>query len=300
MRPCKYPFVKDKVFYGCGKCVPCLITRRKTWIHRLILEQYQHQSSTFVTLTYDDKHIPEGGTLVPKDLTDWLKRFRKALSPLNIRYYAVGEYGENTERPHYHVIIFGSPGCFRPYVRKGEACPCATCRVYQRTWNKGFSFVGDVTEQSLKYVASYVSKSTLKSGDRRLFGRNPEFARMSLKPGIGYAQAKNIVNTLTTDAGCDIMETIDDVPFSITHGNISYPLGNYLRRKIRKELGHDEKAPPCAIQKQKEKVQELLRENNVPNPKTSMELSSALRSIFKNPVSKIESRHKIFKQKKEI
>lgn len=300
MRPCKYPFVKGKVFFGCGKCVPCLITRRKTWIHRLLLEQKLHKQSSFITLTYDDKHIPPGGSLVPKDLTNWFKRIRKEYYPSSLRYYGVGEYGELSERPHYHIILFGGADCLQWPTRRGKPCPCPPCSVYQRSWRKGFVYVGDVTEKSIKYVASYVSKSTHKRGSSILAGRHPEFARMSKNPGIGAGQKKAIVDFLTTDIGCTFIERNGDIPFSIQHGKTSYPLGNYIRRQVRKELGHDEKAPPEALQKQKENVQELLRENEIDPSLKDYSLSSALRSVFAQQVSIIENRSKIFKQKKEI
>lgn len=300
MRPCKYPFVRGQVFFGCGKCTPCLITRRKTWIHRLMLEQKLHKQSSFITLTYDDKSLPPGGTLVPTDLQNWLKRIRKEYSPAPLRYYGVGEYGENSERPHYHLLLFGGAACLKWPRKQREPCKCPPCRLYQRTWDKGFIYVGDVTEKSIKYVASYVSKSTLKRGDGKLLGRVPEFARMSLKPGIGYGQSKSIVDFLTSDLGCEYIKRNDDIPFSIEHGKKSYPLGNYLRRKIRKELGHDETAPVSALHAQKTKVQELLRENEVKETLKGYPLSSALRSIFKRPVSVIENKQKIFKGKKSL
>lgn len=288
------------MFYGCGKCAPCLITRRKTWIHRLLLENRLHKQSSFITLTYDQKNHPPGGSLVPKDFTDWLKRIRKEYDPSPLRYYGVGEYGENFERPHYHVILFGGATCLRWPHRKGEACPCPTCRVYQRSWNKGFVYVGDVEEKSIKYVASYVSKSTLKRGDSKLSGRHPEFSRMSLKPGIGYGQVRSLTNFMTSELGVIKLERDGDVPFSLQHGNKTYPLGNYLRRKLRKDLGHDEKAPPEVIKKQEQAVRELLEENEVSTNLSRHSFSSALRSIFSKPVSVIENKQKIFKQKKEL
>lgn len=266
----------------------------------MLLEQRLNETSTFLTLTYDEKNLPPGGSLVPRDVQLFLKRLRKEYYPLTIRYYGVGEYGENTERPHYHAIIFGGPTCLQWPVRKGEGCQCPSCQLYQRSWGKGFIYLGDATEKSIKYVASYVSKSTLKKSDPKLFGRHPEYAFMSRRPGIGYGQVRSIAESLTTHYGCESISNTGDVPFSFQYGKKHLPLGNYLRRKIRKELGHEENAPKECLEKQKEKVRELLEENELDPNLKGYALSSALRSIFKGPVSCLESKFKSTKQKKEL
>lgn len=85
-----------------------------------MLELQYHDSSYFVTLTYDDLHVPksyypdpETGeahtsfTLCKRDFQLWMKRLRKKFSDDKIRFFACGEYGGQTKRPHYHVIVFG-------------------------------------------------------------------------------------------------------------------------------------------------------------------------------------------------
>ena len=65
-----------------------------------------HPHNAYITLTYNDDHLPANGSLQPRDLQLFWKRLRKARTP-GIRYYACGEYGDQTARPHYHAIIFG-------------------------------------------------------------------------------------------------------------------------------------------------------------------------------------------------
>lgn len=65
-----------------------------------MLEAAQYEDNCFITLTYDDEHLPLGMSLVPKDLQDFLKRFRSRIAPIKVRYYGVGEYGDQTQRPH--------------------------------------------------------------------------------------------------------------------------------------------------------------------------------------------------------
>ena len=83
----------------CGQCQACRINRRRVWVHRMMLEAGQYKDNTFVTLTYSPENEPDGSSLEPKHTQDWLKRFRKAIAPLRVRYYLVGEYGEQSWRP---------------------------------------------------------------------------------------------------------------------------------------------------------------------------------------------------------
>jgi len=102
---------------GCGQCIHCRANRRREWVLRILLELEKHEFNTFLTLTYDDVHLPGDQSLQPKHLTDFFKRLRKKVE-YPIRYYAVGEYGEETERPHYHIALFGHPNC--KYGRTGS------------------------------------------------------------------------------------------------------------------------------------------------------------------------------------
>src|SRR5215510_1697934 len=118
--------------YACGRCESCLSSRRRTWAGRLILESYAHQSSIFVTLTYsDDRH-----SLSVKDCQLWLKRVRKRVG--KIRVFYCGEYGDATQRPHYHAILFGVPACRGGPVEfqaRGFTCWCPTCVLVRETWS---------------------------------------------------------------------------------------------------------------------------------------------------------------------
>ena len=93
----------------CGKCLACSSNYRRDWVARMLLESQAHSDSVFITLTYSDENLPDRGSLVKRDLQLFLKRLRRRLDRLNrdkIRYFACGEYGDNTNRPHYHAIIW--------------------------------------------------------------------------------------------------------------------------------------------------------------------------------------------------
>lgn len=203
-----------------------------------MLEALCHERSSFCTLTYDDQHVPDGGSLCPSELTAWLKRFRKRVYPRRVRYFAVGEYGDRSSRPHYHVALFGF-GCeFAPVYLGG--CQCLTCTAVRETWGFGHILVASLTEKSARYVSGYVSKSMTHPDDVRLLGRHPEFARMSLRPGIGADAMEPVVDALVRH-GLD--RKLSDVPFLLRHNRNLLPLGRYLRQQLRKRLGRDPKAP---------------------------------------------------------
>jgi hypothetical protein len=250
---CKRPFVKDGIEHGCGQCLPCRINRRRLWTHRILLESYSHDCNAFVTLTYDEDNCPrtESGslTLDPKDTTKWLKRLRKRVSPRKVRYYLVGEYGEQTDRPHYHLALFNFPSCVhgRPQIVGNQGCLCSNCRVIQETWNLGFTYNGEVTKDSASYIAQYVTKSLTKFDDVRLQGRHPEFARMSTGAvagsGIGAGSIDKLATAFKNSYGDHYLATHGDVPPTLSHGGTKFPLGRYLTNQLRLALGREEGCP---------------------------------------------------------
>lgn len=226
---CLNPLTSGRVVFGCGQCMPCRFNRRRTWTHRIMLEALVHEKKCFVTLTYSDDH--NDGQLHPEHLSGWLKRFRKHFPPRSIRFFAVGEYGDTTQRPHYHAAVFGLESCAGGPVRDG-ACQCSSCTVVRKTWGFGHVLVGTLAAESAQYLCGYVVKKMTHASDPRLQGRVPEFARMSLWPGIGAHALANIVIALKKYG------QEDRLPSQLGHGQKKMPLGRYLRMKLSKELGH--------------------------------------------------------------
>lgn len=245
---CERPFITSTGgAYGCSQCTPCRIKRRREWHHRIMLEGALNRSNSFVTLTYDDKHIPKGNTLYPKDLQDFMKRLRKRVSPLKVRFYAVGEYGDTYGRPHYHIALFGYAGCrnevyesFKPRVCRDHKCK--PCTLIRDTWGKGFIYNTRLTPERCRYIARYVVKKMTSKDDPRLDGRHPEFSRQSNRPGVGALLLPNILKVIQQ---YDLAP--GDVPVTLAHGGKEMPLGRYLRRKLRLMMGRDEKAPQSVI-----------------------------------------------------
>lgn len=251
---CADPFVMTGGrAFSCGKCLPCLKNRRSIWAHRIMLEAQLHSVNAFVTLSYEDASMPMVtnstlGTLMPRDLQLWLKRFRKRVN-LPLRYYAVGEYGAVNWRPHYHVAVFGFPSCLDMLapnvVRYG--CECLICSVVRDTWGLGFVSVGSLTEASAAYIAGYISAKVKHRLEDDLCGRTPEFARMSLRPGIGRSYLARIARVVPT--------SVLDAPGALRYGgSMQRPLGRYLQRSLRKDMGREQSAPVEVQLQQQEKM----------------------------------------------
>lgn len=213
----------------CGQCMPCRINRQRLWVGKILLEaKYEQNPSSFVTLTYSDDRIPPGHTLRPDHLSGYINRIRHRSGIGSVRYFACGEYGDKTERPHYHLLLFGvPPESFEQPIRDcwGDA---------------GFVHVGQLEEGSARYVTGYCLKK-MGSGsdnDERLAGRYPEFTRASKRPPLGAAGYRHILDLLrSTPGGKAGLKAKGDAPSEIRIGGKVYPVGMYWRQWLRDRLG---------------------------------------------------------------
>lgn len=163
----------ESMAFPCGKCYPCLRRRVSGWSYRLVKEGSRCDSSFFVTFTYDTRYVPitPNGfmTLRKRDWQLFMKKLRKIYgNTRRIKYFAVGEYGGKTNRPHYHAIIFN-----------------ADINDIEATWVDGKIHVGTVQEASIGYTLKYMMKKgkiPLHKNDDRL----PEFQLMSKGLGENY------------------------------------------------------------------------------------------------------------------
>lgn len=158
---------------------------------RIAHESYLHLDNAFITLTYADEHLPEHNSLDYSHLQKFWKRLRKEIGPL--RYYAVGEYGDESQRPHYHACIFGHAFVQGRRVLRDSPTLLWTNRVLETAWGLGHVSVGALTYETARYTASYVTKK-LRSKQQyvRIDEATGELiplvqprAFMSLKPAIG-------------------------------------------------------------------------------------------------------------------
>lgn len=202
------------VMIPCGKCYGCRMDYSRNWADRMMLELDHTKKGLFATLTYDDEHLPKleddsgtvyGATLDKSDLQLFMKvlRGRKKFEDREIRFFASGEYGSTTRRPHYHIILFGiSLDDFddlhlRQHNLNFDALYDSA--EFAGMWKKGFCLLGNVTWRSCAYVARYVVK---KASNELLPypGCQPEFSLMSRRPGLGayYLQEHDVDLRSTT------------------------------------------------------------------------------------------------------
>lgn len=144
----------------------------------MLFESHLHADSVFVTLTYDQEHLPHDGSINKRDPQLFLKRLRKRLAsedhPRKTRYFLSGEYGDKLGRPHYHAILFGLSVLDHETVAEA--------------WDQGFVTTAPLTPGRMAYCAKYLQKKIIKAGvDRYDDGRLSEFALMSRRPGLGSA-----------------------------------------------------------------------------------------------------------------
>lgn len=286
--------------FPCRKCLPCLQQRARTWSSRIVLEAAMYTDNAFVTLTYDDANLifsNENGhpTLVPKHVQDWLKRLRKRIAPIRVRYFLVGEYGDESLRPHYHAALFGLPTCRYGETRGWKDQCCSSCELVRETWGFGRVFLGNVEIGSARYVAGYVTKKMHDPTDRRLDGRYPEFARMSLRPGIGADFMHDVASELMH---FNLDSTQGDVPSSLRHGGRLMPLGRYLRRRLRRLIGRDENAPQEVMDAIAEELQPLRLAAR--NSKTQPSFSRAIVEANRGRVASVKARAAIYKKRGAI
>lgn len=194
------PF-NEVITVPCGTCRACRLLYAKEWSNRCMMERslYPEGQCWFLTLTYDDDHVPvnvvDGNyvlTLRPKDLQDYLKRLRiqahRDFGVDGVRFFGCGEYGDQTFRPHYHLIVFGLPLPDVVQVGKNEFGDAYYESPWiSKIWPFGFTGVADCSAQSCAYVARYTLKKArgICKDDYTKLGLEPEFVRMSRRPGIG-------------------------------------------------------------------------------------------------------------------
>lgn len=210
----------------CGQCIPCRINRQRAWAARILLEWTCTEHTSFVTLTYDDRYLPKDSNGTPvlckKDVQGWLKRVRKVLGPL--RFFAVGEYGTRTWRPHYHLAVFGPD-----VALLDEAIP--------DTWKMGFHTIAEMNESRAMYLAHYCTKKLTQPAVPQLADREPEFAVMSRRPGLGVPALASMAESYMTQSGSAGLAEMGDISTEFRIRGRLWPLDYFMRQKLRDLVG---------------------------------------------------------------
>lgn len=223
----------------CGQCRHCRINKRRRKVARCALEaRCNSGDALFVTLTYKDDFLPETifdprtgevlyshprGCLDKHAIQKFFKRVLRAFPPRSIRYFYCGEYGEEKERPHYHMVIWGIPWKSRDIIFRswtdtftGELL-CNPDRLQIEVPRSN----SDVANYCCSYIMKARTNGENESVKQWLDGRPPEFFHSS--KGLGLAAVSGIAATLHNSV---------DVPREFLLEGKVYPMDRYLQEKI--------------------------------------------------------------------
>lgn len=299
---CDSPIRLQTLLARCGQCDPCRASRAREWQGRILLEAGDHETNVFITLTYNDDHLPRGGSLRPKDLQDWIKRTRKALKYSRLRIFACGEYGSKTERPHYHAILFGAPSCLRGRTDKfrrgvgGTIC-CPVCALFQKTWSRdgeefGSIDLGMVEPRTAAYIGGYIIKGKTHRRDARLRGKEPEYSTKSNRPGLGAYALDDIADAILSSG-----QEFKDVPSYFEIEGQKYPFGRYLTNLLRKKVGMNEEQIAIAQAVRAKIMEEEMLGLSQMAEENSISLTAAYAEVHGQKILNWKSRRKIHKRK---
>lgn len=173
----------------CGKCIGCRLEYSRGWAVRATHEAQMHEDNCFVTLTYDDDHLPPNGSLVKADHQKFMKDLRERIYPKLVRCMIAGEYGDKNDRPHFHLLLFGYDFPDKKLWRKNDLeHPIWRSAFLEDLWDRGYSEIGSVSFESAAYVARYVVKKINGAKKSEHYGKRlPEYMEPSRFPGIGTA-----------------------------------------------------------------------------------------------------------------
>jgi hypothetical protein len=208
----------------CGQCVGCRLDHSRNWAIRCVHEAQMHDDNCFITLTYDDNHLPKNKSLVKEHFKRFIENLREKLARDDvrdywypkykgiikksrlmkiarkrnkIRFYMCGEYGDKYKRPHYHAIIFGLDFKDKYLFKIENDQRLYRSPLLEKYWKYGHSSVGSATFESAAYVARYIMKKhkgkdawihycEIDHDTGEIIGqREPEYTNMSRNPGVG-------------------------------------------------------------------------------------------------------------------
>lgn len=212
----------------CGGCVYCKLQNARDKGVRAVHEASYHEANCFLTLTYNDKCLPDKGHLdygagpaFMKRLRDrlcrdagckvqWSDLFtrarRESCSGICPKVLSTGcaEYGSDFGRPHYHLIIFGFDFPDKKFYKwskndfSSQKWRVYRSKMLEELWPFGFSEIGSVTFESASYVARYCVKKVNGDKAHSHYGDRPpeRSVCVSNRVGIGRKFAEEFASQL--------------------------------------------------------------------------------------------------------
>lgn len=186
----------DPLMIPCGQCIGCRLKYSAQWAARCFHESQLYEDNCFLTLTFSPEFLPADGNISVRDCQLFIKRLRKKFSSVRIRFAYCGEYGELSQRPHYHLLVFGFDFPDKTLWSEKDGMKLWRSEILEQLWPFGNSLIGSLSFDSAAYVARYMCKKLKGKGalgyttfdpltGEILHERTPEFFHMSRRPGIG-------------------------------------------------------------------------------------------------------------------
>lgn len=222
---------------NCGQCIACRVNHAREWAERCYLEYNEHESSYFITLTYDDEHLIYNNgvaTLSKRDIQLFIKRVRKwceSVGKPSPRYFCCGEYGEQFFRPHYHCILFNiefDDLLFYKRVKRGnDIYTYLNSPTLEKLWGKGYVVLAQVCPETCSYTAQYSLK------------------KVGVKYSEGYARELLESETATDSEKFTALWSLGDIqrPFNLQ----SMGIGGAFCKKNIEEILQTDRIPGCKI-----------------------------------------------------
>lgn len=237
----------------CGKCAHCLNKRRQQWTLRLLQEMNVAETATFWTFTYSDEKLPKDGKLEKKEVQKAIKRLRQRnlkVSKKKIKYFLCGEYGEKTNRPHYHAIFFNVHESLNDEM--------------DQIWENGNVFCGSVTQASIHYVTKYILKNL--KGIKTI---NETFALMSKALGINYVEKykKNHFSKEYDVSPDGVILGTKKLSYITMEGGFKMPIPRYYKEKMFSRVTREKMAKESQERMIKKSLKEMQDPDYVKNEK---------------------------------
>lgn len=248
------PYTKERIAVPCGKCAACLESKSLRWVSRLEVERAACLSTFFITLTYDNEHLPIADVATldlirPFDTRTWkdkdydyvsdmngnipclsvedaqkfLKRLRyyanRVLSKeeAQIRYYLIGEMGARFFRPHYHAILFVKS------QRLSEILPSLVCKA----WKFGRVDTQFVKSSAAGYCAKYLNLTSRLPAVYSHPSLKP-FSLKSIAPPIGSSAVSPTEVSHIFHTSSPTMRIFEPKSDSL----VDVPLWRYLQNRL--------------------------------------------------------------------
>lgn len=211
----------------CGHCLNCSVNKARIWTSRIILEACSHDDSSFVTLTYDQFNLPDPPVLSIPELQKFIKRVRWH-SQKKLRYFAVGEYGDENQRPHYHIIFFGIHNVIdwihlaNSWTNDKGLLKCEPERLQAL----------ELTPELARYSAGYITKKAKDGDNRWIFDSQKKLTLSGLREWAIMSKGIGKDAVLQAQECCDRWDHEVKV---LRSGGKKYPIGRYLKSQTHKK-----------------------------------------------------------------